>query len=424
MKVSLDTNILIDTPQIVFDKDRDFVLSFTVIRELDNLKRNPDLKRAAQAAIRNIWIMFKKDEIEILNIPDLLGQSPDEKIIQDTKDAGAGILSNDIAVRIIAKAHGVDISEFEIESDLDYEYNGWIKIPGDIDYEKNFVQIKEMQLAEFEETFNVKMKHNQYCIIDRVVEKDDIWKRKEDTVIRISQSNKPFGAAKIGISPMDSEQMCALDAVFDLDVPLTVLDGTLGTGKTLMSLMGALGHTVGERRYESFDEILVTKPPVSINKQMYTGYKPGTSEEKMSGHLGGIKSNLKFMLDKRDYKKKKGERNLEEARTNAEKVWDDYFGVVEIDEIQGTSLHNTCLIVDEYQLLDTDSLKLVLSRISEGSKVILVGDVWGQTYGMNRSDEGFKTLYKHLGENTVFNYVRLFEIYRSPLAKFIDEVFD
>ena len=160
MEVSLDTNILIDEPKIVFDKTRKFVLSFTVIRELDKLKRNPDLKRAAQAAIVNIWYMFKQGKIRILNVPDLLGESPDELIIQDTKMAGASILSNDIAVRIIAHAHGVDISDFETKSHIDEDYTGYITIQVGVDYEKRFTSIKEMQKEEFETEFSyIRLKH-------------------------------------------------------------------------------------------------------------------------------------------------------------------------------------------------------------------------------------------------------------------------
>ena len=193
------------------------------------------------------------------------------------------------------------------------------------------------------------------------------------------------------------------------------------TGKTLLTLMAALAATRGEKRYQFYDKILVTKPPVSINRNMYTGFKPGTSEEKMSGHLGGIKSNLKFLLDKKTEKKlKPGEKEVLES----EKAWDDFFGIVEIDEIQGTSLHNTILLVDEYQLMDTDTLKLVLSRISENSKVVLIGDTAGQTYGQNRGNEGFKVLYKHLGKSPEFNFIRMDNIYRSKLATFVSDIFD
>ena len=419
MKISLDTNILIDDPKVVFDESREFVLSFTVIRELDKLKRNPDLKRAAQTAIRSVWAMFREDKIEILNIPNLLGDSPDEKIIQDTKDANASILSNDIAVRIIAKAHGIDISEYELEDVVDRNYKGYVVVDGDLDYENNFVQIKEMQLEEFNERFGTDLKENMYCIVDRMVEKDDIWLNREGRVVRISQSMKPFKDAGVLITPMDSMQMCALHAVFDPEVPLVVIDGELGTGKTMLVLAGVLARTCGQKRFADFDTVYVSKPPVSTNKDLYTGYKPGTREEKLGGHLGGIKGNLEFLLDKRGDRKKSREGQL----SNSDLIWDEYFDSKDIDEAQGDSLHNAAWIIDEWQLLNEEAAKMVMSRISDGGKIILVGDTAGQTYGMNRANEGFKPLFEWLGKAPEFSYVKLEEIYRSPLAKFVAEVY-
>ncbi len=422
MKISLDTNILIDDPAIVFDKSRDFALSFTVIRELDKLKRNPDLKRAAQAAIVNIWSLFKDDQIEVLNIPTLLGESPDERIVQDAKDAGIPLLSNDIGARIIAKAHGVAISDFAATATIDYDYTGIVTVKGTVHYEQEFVQIKKMQLEEFNEQFDTDLKENMYCIIDRVVEKNDIWINQRGTVKRISQSMKPFSDAGVSLHPKDYEQMCAIHAVFDPTVPLTVIDGRLGTGKTILTLAAVLGCVRGQKRYQHYEEVYVSKPPVSINKALYTGYKPGTSEDKMSGHLGGIKSNLKFLLDKRGDSKKVNSAG-EKVETISQEVWYEFFRVMEIDEAQGTSLHDSVWIVDEWQLLDEETSKLVLSRIATGSKIILVGDAQGQTYGVNRANEGFKVLYEHFGAAPEFSFIKLDKIYRSPLANFIAEVY-
>ena len=66
---------------------------------------------------------------------------------------------------------------------------------------------------------------------------------------------------------------------------------------------------------------------------------------------------------------------------------------------------------------------MVMSRISDGGKIILVGDTAGQTYGMNRANEGFKPLFEWLGKAPEFSYIKLEEIYRSPLAKFVAEVY-
>ncbi len=431
MRVSLDTNILISEPKVVFDTSREFSISFMVVRELDKLKRNPDLKRAAQFAIKNIWHQYKDGKIEILNIPDTLGKSPDEIIIQDAKDAGTSILSDDLAVRLIAKAHGVPISDFEAESSIDEDYTGYIIIEADLNYENDFKHIKEMQKEEFETQFDCKLKHNQYAIFERVGDKDDIWVLKErrdsednitNVVVRISQSMIPFKDAGVIKNPLDNIQMCALHAVFDNDVPLTVIDGKLGTGKTMLSVMGALACTIGNRKHRHYNKILVTKSPESINQGRYTGYKPGTSDEKLSGHLGGFKSNLRFLIDKPNNKKlKPGE---EPETPLSDEVWDRSFKIVEIDEMQGDSVHENILLVDEWQLLDEDGALLVMRRIAEGSKVVLIGDTAGQTYGMNRANEGFKILYQYLGDAPEFSYIKLKHIYRSRLAEFVAKIYE
>jgi PhoH-like ATPase len=156
---------------------------------------------------------------------------------------------------------------------------------------------------------------------------------------------------------------------------------------------------------------------------MYTGFKPGTSEDKMSGHLGGLKSNLKYLLDKRTPRQEKRKEEVAEDKLKSTEVWNDFFEVKEIDEIQGESIHESIFIVDEWQLLDEDSVKLILSRIAKGSKIILVGDTKGQTYGMNRAREGFKVLYKHFGTAPEFSYIKLENIYRSELAEFVARIF-
>ncbi len=415
MKISLDTNILIDNPSIVFQKDREFVISFKVIQELDNHKRNPDLKFAAQAALRNVWYLIKNDKIEVLNLPEVLGDSPDEIIIQDTKDANASLLSDDVGARLIAKAFGVAIADYEAETEIDLTYTGVTRITGTVEYEKHFVQIKELPIEEFNATFDTNLKENQYCIMDRVVEKNDVWWNHGGHVTRISQSSKPFRDAGIMDDPLDSEQLCALHAVFDNTIPLTVIDGKIGSGKTIISLMGALGCVRGQKRFRYYDKVYVTRPPASINRDMKLGYLPGDLNDKLGDWLGGIISNLKFLLEKSERDKK------EEV---ASEVFTDYFEMLNLDSIQGVSLHNAILLVDEYQLLNVETLKMVLSRISEGSKVVLIGDTAGQTYGVNRANEGFKVLYKHLGSSTEMSFVKLENIYRSALAKFVEDIFE
>jgi PhoH-like ATPase len=421
-KVVIDTNVLIDHPEVLLDKSIIPMIPYTVLAELDNLKRNRDLKRAAQAAIKLLKYGLVNKTVFVTNIPEEL-TTADEKIVDQAYIQNIPFMSNDIGALAIAIAREVKMMDALEDETINYNYRGYQEVDANDYYNKTIHTMKEMQLPEFEHYMGVNLLINEYCIIHTTPDKYDIWKNINGTMYRISQKMGPYTAAGIkGVQPLDAVQMCALDAVFDPVTPLTVIDGVLGTGKTMLTLMAALAATRGETRHTFYERILVTKPPVSINKDMYTGYKPGSSEEKMSGHLGGIKSNLKFLLDKEAPKKRKKVDDEKETKPS-DSAWIESFGIIEIDEIQGTSLHNTILLVDEYQLLDTDTLKLVLSRISENSKVILIGDTAGQTYGMNRADEGFKVLYKYLGKAPEFNYVKLENIYRSKLAKFVENIF-
>jgi len=414
MKVVIDTNVLIDNPQVLLDNNISPLIPYTVLSELDNLKRNPDLKRAAQTAIKLIHDGMLNNHVEVTNIPTSI-TTPDERIVKAAKTKDAFFMSGDIGAQAIAIARNVKLIDTLKDETIDYNYTGYCTIKGTVEYEQKFVQIKELPLEEFNEIFNTNLKENEYCIIDRIIEKNDIWVNKKGKVTRISQSMKPFRDAGIVESPLDSEQMCALNAVFDPDVPLTIISGALGTGKTILSLISALACVKGQKRYKYYDKVYVTRPPSSINKDMKLGFLPGTLEEKLGDWMGGIKSNLKFLLEKTERDKK------EEV---AEEVFNDYFEMINIDSIQGVSLHDTILLVDEFQLLDTDTLKLVLSRISSGSKVVLIGDTDGQTYGINRANEGFKVLYKHLGNSEEMNYIKLVNIYRSKLAEFVQKIFE
>jgi len=412
-KVVIDTNILIDHPEILNDKSLSPVIPYMVLSELDNLKRNPDLKRSAQQAIKLLYNGIKEERITVTNIPTSI-TTPDEKIIKAAKKAQVPFMSNDIGAKAIAMSRNVKLIEAFEDETINYNYTGYFHINADLNYENDTVPIKEMQKVEFENKLDVKIHENEYCIVDRVSGKSDIWVCRNDRVKRISQSMKPFRDAGIMDSPLDPEQMCALHSVMDNEVPLTVISGEVGTGKTILSLMSAIACVNGQKRYMYYDKIYVTRPPISINNNMKLGYLPGTLSEKLGDWMGGIQSNLKFLLEKN---KKDADSEL------ASTIFQEKFDLINIDSIQGMSLHRGILLVDEFQLLDENLLKLILTRMAEGSKLVLIGDFENQTYGINRANEGYKVLLKHLGEHPEMSFIKLKNIYRSSLTKFVASIY-
>ena len=414
--VVYDTNVLLDYPDIVLEGK--CAVSFTTLRELDSLKRRPDLKFMAQQAIKSLEQAMLQDLVEVLGAPTLETlnpESPDERIILDTIAAGYSFSSQDIGANVIAEALGLETTKRTSQTNYDKDYTGYVTLKGDLNYESRYVATKEMQKIEFEEVFQVHLRENQYIIIDRVVEKDDVWVCKGDVVSRISQTMKPYKSAGIMDTPLDSIQMAALDAIFDVDIPLTIIDGKLGTGKTLLSLMAAYARVNGQHQLKAYNNVSITRPNITTDHRFERGFLPGEARDKDLPWVAGITSNLKYLFEKNDK-----QRN-DNAGT---KIFEEHFEIIPLETIQGLSLNNSILLVDEFQLLDRDGLLLVLGRIAEGSKVVLIGDTRSQTYHINRGSEGFKLLQPHYGEQELINFIRLDNVYRSKLAEFVAELME
>lgn len=420
LKVVVDTNILIDNPEILLDENYAYNISYTSLQELDKLKGDRDLSFPARQAIKVIFELLKKDKIKILNIPDD-NSTNDEKIVEDTKNIDAVLMSYDIGALVVAKARDVEVYDLnKIDKEYDRDFKGYNEYYVDDKFYYKLTQNEyslediEIPLAEsLETTLNVSL--NSYIILYPISGGTNYlcFKRKESKYILVPQSTKHLRSAGIGIDYLHPEQLVAFDCVFDSEIPLAVVSGKIGALKTLMSICGALARTVGHKNKKLYDKILVTRPNTPINRNFSIGFLPGGVEEKLGGWLVGVKSNLEFL-----YETTQKDRENQEAT----KIYDEFFQAIPIESIQGASFHNKIVIVDEAQLLDINTLKQVMSRISNGSKLVLILDT-EQTYGMNRSMEGFKKLLPHCKGNSFINFVKLQHIQRSELTKLVDEIF-
>ncbi len=416
-RITPDTNVLIDSPEILYNKDYSFIIPYTVLSELDGLKKNPDLRSPAQFAIKTIWAVHKDapERITFVDIPTAFTTN-DEKIVESAKRHEAKLLSNDIGANVIAEITGVPTA-YEIDnSTYDKDYIGVHEIVLDYKAAANLIGISELQPEEAFAVFGPMVVNEYiYYLLPNESDKYAIWHyTRYESVVLVRQSIKPYTAAGFHFVPNDPVQACALDAVFDTSTPLTIIEGKLGTGKSAVAIVAALARTKGQNNLKVYRKIYVTRPPLPVDKSLQLGFMPGSLEDKMGHWLHGIKSNLKFLFERT----KKDEENEE-----ATKVFEDFFEPISLENIQGMNIHDSILLVDEYTLMSVDVLKQVLSRIAVGSKVVLIGDQ-AQTYGANRGREGYKKLAPHIKGNPLVSYVKMSNIYRSELAEFVESVFN
>jgi len=196
-----------------------------------------------------------------------------------------------------------------------------------------------------------------------------------------------------GVRPKKVGQTMALEALMTNpeEAPLVIIKGGAGTGKTYMSLAVALEQTIKENSYE---RILVTTP---TGHTKGLGYLPGDLQNKINPHIGGILDNLNLILRKQEKKKlSKKNKDYHHKFPNSyqDDSDDDKAGTIEemfsnpaihlfksglididlIDYLRGRSITNTIVIIDETQNADPNVIKSIVTRASEGSKFIFLGD--------------------------------------------------
>ena len=413
-KTVIDTNVILDNPDILLESN-DYAISYVTLQEIDKLKSNQELNYAARTAIKVIWEKLNGNTLEILNVPTK-NTTNDELIVQDAKDINGYIMSNDIGALVVAKSKGVKtFNPNSIGKEYDRTYKGYYEI---IVPEKLFYSFTDntIELEHLVEFFKEVPPINSYTVIHTEDNSENyiVVKRTEEIYNLVHKTSKDLKTAGVKINWLHPEQLIAFDCVTNKDTKLAVITGKVGTSKTLMSLCGAIATTFGRKTNKLYNKILVTRPNIPINRQFELGFRPGALEDKMDEWLAPFKTNLQFLF----------ETNQESVREEkAKAIYDEYFQALPIESIQGASIHNSIIIVDEAQLLDVNTLRQVMSRIANGSKLVLIMDP-KQTYGANRGMEGYKKLLPHCKNNKHISFVELQHIQRSELTKVVDEIFE
>ena len=220
---------------------------------------------------------------------------------------------------------------------------------------------------------------------------------------------------KLGrIHARNREQTFALDLLLDPAVQLITLVGKAGTGKTLLALAAGLHLVADERLY---DRLLVTRPVISLGKEL--GFLPGDIEEKMGPWMQPIIDNLDFLLGAGDEHRTAGRGGARSPRSS----WADLktMGLLEVEAIsyiRGRSIPRQFMIVDEAQNLTPHEVKTIVTRVGEGTKIVLTGDPYqiDNPY-VDAESNGLTWLVERFKGQLLAGHVTLVRGERSELAE-------
>ena len=192
------------------------------------------------------------------------------------------------------------------------------------------------------------------------------------------------------------------------DIKIVSLVGRAGSGKTLLAIAAGLQQTIGLRTESNhYSRLIVSRPVQPLGKDI--GFLPGTMEEKMLPWLMPIQDNLKFLMG---------------DRTSLEMYMEK--GKIEIEAltyIRGRSISNAFIVIDEAQNLTRHEIKTIITRIGEGTKIILTGDVEQiDNVYVNETSNGLAHAVENFKDYPIAGHMTFKKGKRSELATIASKV--
>jgi PhoH-like ATPase len=359
-------------------KSARLVIPYVVLEELDGLKvRQDQTGRNARHAIRRIEELEKSSKVFIADDPtDYWIKNNDDKIIATAIDENRGmdfnrviVLSKDIALRVKAKKHCLEVQDYKNDQvDSNHLYSGFgLGFPNEPVIENGKV-------------------------VDSV---------SGSELAKINPS---------GLFAANIEQQVAIHHCMNREIPLVSLVGAAGTGKTLVAIACALEAI----EWGLYDKVTIARPIMPFQKDI--GFLPGDVDEKILPWFAPIRDNLDYLFniaDQDSEEKKRGKREPHEELVD--------LGIIEfcpLTYIRGRSLARQIIIVDESQNATPSELRTILTRVGEGSKIILTGDYTQIDSPYLSSDtNGLVYCVERFKDSELSAHVTLTECKRSELAR-------
>ena len=378
----IDTSAFLTDADCIYNfKNNDIVVPLKVLEEIDNHKKRQDgVGLNARKIIRtfdqlrgsgNLFkgVRLRKGQglvrmrrADTSQLPQDLDHSvADHMIIScalaEMQETGRKVIvvSRDINMRVICDSLGIESQDFipnKAVQDAVRLYSGFTQHLVDDQTIDHFYDGEEVFIEEEVK----KLFPNQYVmLVSNSNEKKTALARFIDYARPLQKVRK---TKKLwNIDPRNKEQSFALDLLMDPTVPVVTLIGKAGSGKTLCAVAAGLEQVLGTDIYK---KVIISRPVMPMGKDL--GFLPGTLEEKMRPWLAPIRDNIQFLMG--------------DDRTTMEMYFDR--GTIEVEAltyIRGRSVSNAYIIIDEAQNLTLHEVKTIITRVGEGTKIVLTGDI-------------------------------------------------
>lgn len=420
----LDTSVLLADPAALarFD-EHEVIIPITVIGELESKRDHPELGYFARAALRalddlrtthgrldepitindsggTIKVELNHADLSTLPAGFLRDGSNDSRILAIARNMMAEsrdvvLVTKDLPLRVKASSVGVEAQEYRHELASTSGWTGMI--------EATVGGFVIDALYESERTKHELGKvHPCHTGIVLHSEKGSALARvTADKQIQLVRGDR----SAFGLHGRSAEQRVALDLLLDNDIGIVSLGGRAGTGKSALALCAGL-EAVLERRHHK--KVVIFRPLYAVGGQEL-GYLPGSESEKMSPWAQAVFDTLGALV----------------SQTVIDEIIDrGLIEVLPLTHIRGRSLHDSFVIVDEAQSLERGVLLTVLSRIGQGSRVVLTHDVAQRDNLRVGRHDGVVAVVESLKGHPLFAHITLTRSERSQIAALVTEMLE
>ncbi len=458
----LDTNILLEDATNIFklsDEAKNLiVLPETVLDEIDTKKSGFDeinfqAREFARILENSEIISSKKEEnhkiirLEVFDkksaIVDIISKDEydtniknvplniinDRKILEISNFANiyyktdTTFLSLDIMAR--TRAVSLDIKTDSLngsnKDEFNYEFIKTVEVSfEDTEYLDNAL------ITDFDENYQP----YNFCYCFKV--------KSSDQVILAAIQNKRVCLLDEGslrdqiIIPLNKEQLFFSHGILAHYYNVLIVEAKAGSGKTLLALSGALKLV----RQKYFQRIIYIRNSIeSLDKGEDVGYLPGL-EEKFRIYNHPLMDSLDYII-RSEYKKKHSNKKSAENFTElddkevslrVEQLIQNYsIETMWVGEMRGRTLSNAFVIIDEAQNMSNKTMQMVLSRIDNTCKVVILGsNKQIDNFYVNKYTNSLTTLLKSTktsNELVKVFAIKLQKVLRGPITEWAEQIF-
>lgn len=167
---------------------------------------------------------------------------------------------------------------------------------------------------------------------------------------------------KVYLKPKSEKQAEYIDVLTDWEKQLVLTTGPAGTGKSYLAVLAGIKAL----KEKDIQKLIITRPAVGADDEKH-GFLPGTIDEKMAPWVRPLFDVMQEYYTVRELIEMRDEQIIE---------------LSPLAFMRGRSFSNSWIIFDEAQNSSINQMKMVLTRIGEGSNMVVTGD-------MNQTDKAF-----------------------------------